>query len=203
VQRAFSGWSCGRWVTTTRPGCSRTTPSRAAPRPRRRSPRDTPHVQPPRPRPRVARRTTAARELQDDTLIRLRRVLGHDHPDTLFSAILLAGDLREQGEYRQARALDEDTQARCRECWVTTTRSRSSRPSTSPSTDCCLVRFAVYGSSRREPCCAGTPSWPPAAGARRWSTACCCALRGHGSERTAQPAPLHEEADNDHSSPRR
>jgi hypothetical protein len=52
--------------------------------------------------------------LQSDALIRLGRVLGDDHPDTLTSASRLAADLRELGEYRQARALDEDTLARRR-----------------------------------------------------------------------------------------
>jgi hypothetical protein len=55
-----------------------------------------------------------ARELQDDTLTRFRRVLGNDHPDTLTSAGRLAADLRELGEYQQARALDEDTLVRRR-----------------------------------------------------------------------------------------
>jgi Tetratricopeptide repeat len=40
----------------------------------------------------------AARDLDHDTLDRRRRVLGHDHPDTLASAASLATDLRELGE---------------------------------------------------------------------------------------------------------
>ena len=40
----------------------------------------------------------AARELDEDTLARSRRVLGDDHPDTLSSANNLAGDLRALGE---------------------------------------------------------------------------------------------------------
>ena len=40
----------------------------------------------------------AARELDEDTLARSRRVLGEDHPDTLRSANNLAADLRELGE---------------------------------------------------------------------------------------------------------
>ena len=55
-----------------------------------------------------------ARQLQNDTLTRLRRVLGDDHPDTLTSASRLADNLRALGEYQQARALDEDTLARRR-----------------------------------------------------------------------------------------
>jgi hypothetical protein len=35
-----------------------------------------------------------ARALDEDTLARRRRVLGHDHPDTLISANNLAADLR-------------------------------------------------------------------------------------------------------------
>jgi hypothetical protein len=55
-----------------------------------------------------------ARQLQNDTLTRLRRILGDNHPDTLTSASRLAAELRELGEYQQARALDEDTLARRR-----------------------------------------------------------------------------------------
>jgi hypothetical protein len=40
----------------------------------------------------------AARDLDQDTLDRRRRVLGQDHPDTLASAANLAIDLRELGE---------------------------------------------------------------------------------------------------------
>ena len=40
----------------------------------------------------------AARELNEDTLARSRRVLGDDHPDTLASANNLAFDLRALGE---------------------------------------------------------------------------------------------------------
>jgi hypothetical protein len=42
-------------------------------------------------------------------------VLGEDHPETLISASWLAADLRELGEYQQARELDEDTLARRRQ----------------------------------------------------------------------------------------
>ena len=55
-----------------------------------------------------------ARELDQDTLDRRRRVLGEDHPDTLTSANNLAYDLRELGEHQAARELDEDTLARRR-----------------------------------------------------------------------------------------
>ena len=40
----------------------------------------------------------AARDLDHDTLDRRRRILGHDHPDTLASAASLAHDLHELGE---------------------------------------------------------------------------------------------------------
>ena len=40
----------------------------------------------------------AARDLNQDTLDRRRRILGHDHPDTLNSAHNLAIDLRALGE---------------------------------------------------------------------------------------------------------
>ena len=42
--------------------------------------------------------TQAARELDEDTLARSRRVLGDDHPRTLTSASNLAIDLRALGE---------------------------------------------------------------------------------------------------------
>jgi hypothetical protein len=56
----------------------------------------------------------AARELNEDTLARFRRVLGADHPDTLLSASNLAADLHVLGEVVAARALNEDTLARQR-----------------------------------------------------------------------------------------
>jgi hypothetical protein len=40
----------------------------------------------------------AARDLDQDTLVRRRQVLGEDHPDTLASASNLAADLRAMGE---------------------------------------------------------------------------------------------------------
>jgi hypothetical protein len=40
----------------------------------------------------------AARDLDQDTLERRRRVLGEDHPDTVSSAHSLAAALRELGE---------------------------------------------------------------------------------------------------------
>ena len=55
-----------------------------------------------------------ARELDEDTLARGRRVLGEDHPDTLISANNLALDLRALGDHQAARELDEDTLARHR-----------------------------------------------------------------------------------------
>ena len=51
----------------------------------------------------------AARDLDQDTLDRRRRVLGDDHPDTLCSANNLAADLRALGEVQAARELDQDT----------------------------------------------------------------------------------------------
>jgi len=47
----------------------------------------------------------AARELDEDTLARRRRILGSDHPLTLRSADNLAADLRALGENQQK--LDE------------------------------------------------------------------------------------------------
>jgi hypothetical protein len=55
-----------------------------------------------------------ARQLDQDTLDRLRRILGLDHPDTLSSANNLAIDLRALGEHQAARDLDQDTLDRLR-----------------------------------------------------------------------------------------
>lgn len=54
------------------------------------------------------------RELEEDTLVRRRRVLGPDHPDTLWSASSLATSLRALGEAAAARDLDQDTLSRSR-----------------------------------------------------------------------------------------
>ncbi|HEY3691351.1 MAG TPA: tetratricopeptide repeat protein [Pseudonocardiaceae bacterium] len=51
--------------------------------------------------------THAARHLHEDTLIRRRRVLGEEHPDTLISTSNLAADLRELDQRRQGRQLEE------------------------------------------------------------------------------------------------
>jgi hypothetical protein len=50
-----------------------------------------------------------ARTLDEDTLVRCRRILGDDHPDTLASANNLALDLRALGEHQQARILNDNT----------------------------------------------------------------------------------------------
>jgi hypothetical protein len=55
-----------------------------------------------------------ARELDEDTLARRRRVHGEDHPWTLITASNLAFDLRRLGEVETARDLDADTLARLR-----------------------------------------------------------------------------------------
>jgi len=57
-------------------------------------------------------RYVAARELDEDSVARERRLRGADHPNTLHSAHSLAYDLRSLGEYQAARDLDEDTLAR-------------------------------------------------------------------------------------------
>jgi hypothetical protein len=59
-------------------------------------------------------RSAEARELDEDTLARRRRILGEDHPDTLNSASNLATNLSNLGEYQAARELNEDTLARRR-----------------------------------------------------------------------------------------
>jgi Tetratricopeptide repeat len=48
-----------------------------------------------------------ARDLDENTLTRRRRVLGDDHPSALGSANNLARDLRALGQDRQAHALEE------------------------------------------------------------------------------------------------
>jgi tetratricopeptide (TPR) repeat protein len=59
-------------------------------------------------------RYAEARELDEDTLTRRRRMLGEDHPSTLASRNNLAIDLRNLGEYQAARELDEGILARHR-----------------------------------------------------------------------------------------
>jgi len=56
----------------------------------------------------------AARQINEDNLVRRRRALGDDHRDTLVSATNLAIQLRALGDASSARALDEDTLARRR-----------------------------------------------------------------------------------------
>jgi hypothetical protein len=55
-----------------------------------------------------------ASQLDEDTLIRRRRVLGEDHPDTLTSASNLAADLRALGEHERARQLEAHVRSRRR-----------------------------------------------------------------------------------------
>jgi hypothetical protein len=55
-----------------------------------------------------------ARNLDEDTLSRRRRLQGEDHPYTLRSAHNLARDLAALGEYPRARSLLEDTLTRYR-----------------------------------------------------------------------------------------
>jgi len=55
-----------------------------------------------------------ARQLDEDSLSRERRLHGDDHPNTLISASNLAADLGGVGDLRASRALNEDTLARRR-----------------------------------------------------------------------------------------
>ena len=55
-----------------------------------------------------------ARDLDEDTLSRCRRVLGDDHPDTLTSASQVAFDLVGLNDFSQARQLQEETLSRRR-----------------------------------------------------------------------------------------
>jgi hypothetical protein len=59
-------------------------------------------------------RYTHARDLDQDSLIREKRLRGDDHPNTLTSASNLAIDLYGLGEVQAARELDADTLARRR-----------------------------------------------------------------------------------------
>ena len=80
-------------------------------------------------------RYAEARDLNQDTLERRRRVLGDDHPDTLNSAHNLAVVLRELGDVQAARDLDQDTLARHRRvARRTTTPALCARRATSPPT---------------------------------------------------------------------
>jgi hypothetical protein len=63
---------------------------------------------------RALRRADEAKEWDEDTLMRRRRMFGDDHPDTLASASNLAADLRELGDAATARILDENTLSRRR-----------------------------------------------------------------------------------------
>jgi hypothetical protein len=56
----------------------------------------------------------AAYDIDKETLARRRRIFGEDSRSTLFSAHVLADDLRGLGDYEAARALDRDTLDRCR-----------------------------------------------------------------------------------------
>jgi hypothetical protein len=52
--------------------------------------------------------------MEEDTLIRFRRVLGEDHPESLTSASRLANMLDKLGAHGVARTLREDVTARRR-----------------------------------------------------------------------------------------
>jgi hypothetical protein len=49
-----------------------------------------------------------ARQLAEDTLIRCRRILGNDHPDTLNTANILAVTQRQSGQHEQIPQPAED-----------------------------------------------------------------------------------------------
>ena len=67
-----------------------------------------------------------ARELDEDTLARRRRVLGDDHPDTLASANNLAIDLRELGEGRRPGSWTRTPWPGCGGSWARTTPTPAS-----------------------------------------------------------------------------
>lgn len=55
-----------------------------------------------------------ARELNEETLVRMRLVLGEDHPDTLVGAAYLATLLAASGQTQAARRVEEETLAQMR-----------------------------------------------------------------------------------------
>jgi hypothetical protein len=63
---------------------------------------------------RVLGRYADARDLDENSLARERRLRGDDHPNTLHSANSLAFELRKLGEVQAARDLDQDTLERRR-----------------------------------------------------------------------------------------
>ena len=110
-QRPTSAWALatmGR-VRRERATCDEDTLARP-PGPGRGPPRHPGLRHQPRRRPGELGEAQAARDLDQDTLDRRRRVLGEDHPDTLTSASNLAVDAeRRWGELQAARDLDQDT----------------------------------------------------------------------------------------------
>ena len=105
--------TCARWASTSRPATSTRTPSPAAggssatttPTPSRSANNLAVDL-------RALGEHQQARDLDEDTLTRRRRVLGDDHPDTLTSANNLAADLRAVGEHQQVQALIDETESR-------------------------------------------------------------------------------------------
>ena len=79
-------------------------------------------------------RYAEARDLDQDTLDRRRRVLGEDHPDTLSSANNLATDLRELGEVRPPGTWTRTPWTATAGCWAPTTPTPCPPPATSPPT---------------------------------------------------------------------
>jgi tetratricopeptide repeat protein len=61
-----------------------------------------------------------SRQLSEDTLTRMRRVLGDDHPHILFAAHTLVVSLGELGQYPQSHQLGEETLTRMRRILVDT-----------------------------------------------------------------------------------
>ena len=113
-RRPASPSTCAPGRASGGPRAGRGHPGPPPPRARRGPPRHPGLGEQPRHRPARLGEDQAARELDEDTLARRRRVLGEDHPDTLASASNLAVDLRDLGEDQAARELDEDTLARRR-----------------------------------------------------------------------------------------
>ena len=79
-------------------------------------------------------RYAEARELDEDTLARRRRVLGEDHPDTLISANNLANDLATSVSIRRPASWTRTPWPAAAGCSARTTPTPWPRRTTSPST---------------------------------------------------------------------
>ena len=104
-------------------------------------------------------RYAEARDLDQDTLDRRRRVLGEDHPDTLYSAHNLATNLRQLGEVRAARDLARTPWTATAGSWARTTPALCVPPEFWLTTCACWVRCRPPVTWTRTPWTANAASW--------------------------------------------